>query len=253
MARCRCTEERCSCRVVPGLGVEVVGDGSSASPYIISARNNCVDCSTGANPGDVLTLYPDGYYRGATPTGVGGGGSGAAVVDHVSIKGFGSSVDPFRVCIATYDDLLALAGNCIEAPYVPPAIDAVEPNDLFVDATVTSEDPAGAAQVTAAGYGPAVTTAWTPGQFFTINSFRFHWAGADWLPGSAPLKSGIFAGDYFPADAGVTAEDATNADNLDDLFYLPFTTAAWSTGQLFTIGTFHFSWNGTDWDPGAAP
>lgn len=253
MARCRCTEEKCSCRVVAGPGVAVVGEGSSTSPFIVSTVNNCIDCSTGANPGDVLTLYPDGYYRGATPTGGGGGTGGAAVVDHVSIKGYGSVVDPFRVCLVTYDDLAALAGNCAETVIPPPTIGAVEPNDVFVDATVTSGDASGAAQVVAAGYGPASTPAWTPGEFFTINTFRFYWAGSTWLPGSTPLKPGIFPGDYFPPDGAVTAEDATNAATLDDLGYLPFSTAVWATGLYFTLGTFHFSWDGTAWDAGAAP
>lgn len=252
MARCRCTEEKCNCHVIGGPGTTVVGDGSSESPFIVSPTNDCVDCSTGANPGDVLTLYPDGYYRGATPT-AGGGGGAAAIVDHVSIKGNGSSVDPFRVCVMTYDDLFALAGNCAESTATPPALAAVEPNDVFVDAAVTSGDTSGTAQLVAGGYGPASTIAWTPGEFFTVNTFRFHWGGSTWYPGAAPLKPGIFPGDYFPPDGAVTAEDSTNAATLDDLGYLPFTVTAWVPGSYFTLGTFHFYWNGTAWGAGAAP
>lgn len=58
-------------------------------------------------------------------------------------------------------------------------------------------------------------------------------------------------GDIFPAEATVTAEDAPSAALLTGLGYAPADTAAWATGEFFTIGTFTFNWSGTAWAPGA--
>ncbi len=37
MARCNCSDNRCSCVIVPGAGVTVVGTGRADNPYVVSA------------------------------------------------------------------------------------------------------------------------------------------------------------------------------------------------------------------------
>ena len=70
-----------------------------------------------------------------------------------------------------------------------------------------------------------------------------------------PDPSTVGAGDIFPADPNVTAEDAPNAAALIGLGYVvdPGEVAAWTVGEFFTIGTFHFFWDGSAWQPGEAP
>lgn len=65
-------------------------------------------------------------------------------------------------------------------------------------------------------------------------------------------KATVNAGDVFPADPGVTAQDAPNAAALIGLGYIvdPADAGAWSTGEFFTIGTFKFNWTGAAWAAG---
>lgn len=70
-------------------------------------------------------------------------------------------------------------------------------------------------------------------------------AGAIRLPNIAH----VIAGDVFPTNPSVTAQDATNAGNLVSYGYVT-TGAAWATGEFFTIGTFKFNWSGTVWAAG---
>lgn len=254
MARCRCSPDACTCIVVGGAKIEVVGDGSRDNPYLISSTSTCVDCDVGGNPGDVLTLYPDGQYRPVAPSG-GGGGGGGAVVDGISITGNGTVPSPFRVCLETYDDLTALAANCTASPPVtPPNKASVRVGDAFADPAITECGVNGVAQLDANGYEPQIAVAWPPGAAFTVNSCLFHWSGPGWLPDAAPDKSLIFPNDMFPVDPAVIAEDAANAANLEALGYFPASNLApWTTGQFFVIGSFRFFYDGANWAPGIAP
>jgi len=72
VARCRCEQADCSCRVIAGAGINIAGTGQTNQPWVISSTNNCVDCSAGGNPGDVLTLGPDGTYAPQPVPGLGG-------------------------------------------------------------------------------------------------------------------------------------------------------------------------------------
>lgn len=67
-----------------------------------------------------------------------------------------------------------------------------------------------------------------------------------------PAKGAVNKADVFPADAAVTAQDATNAGNLITNGYIVSATdtANWATGEFFTIGTFKFNWTGAAWAAG---
>jgi len=58
-------------------------------------------------------------------------------------------------------------------------------------------------------------------------------------------------GNIYPAEATITASDATNAAKLAGLGYVASPTTAWTTGQKMTVGTFDFNWSGTAWAAGA--
>lgn len=66
-----------------------------------------------------------------------------------------------------------------------------------------------------------------------------------------PSKGAASPGSVFPAEATVTASDATNAAKLSGLGYVASPTTAWSTGQKITVGAFDFNWSGTAWAAGA--
>jgi hypothetical protein len=71
-------------------------------------------------------------------------------------------------------------------------------------------------------------------------------------PGPVGVTRGSASpGDVFPAEATVTASDATNAAKLAGLGYVADPTTPWTTGQKITVGTFDFNWSGTAWAAGA--
>jgi hypothetical protein len=69
--------------------------------------------------------------------------------------------------------------------------------------------------------------------------------------GATPDKSKAAPGDVFPAEATVTASDASNAAKLAALGYTASPASAWSTGQKITIGGYDFNWTGAAWAAGA--
>jgi hypothetical protein len=73
---------------------------------------------------------------------------------------------------------------------------------------------------------------------------------------ATPTKGAAGPGDVFPAEATISAEDATNAAKLAGLGYVANPTTAWATGESITIGTggtaYEFSWDGAKWAAGAA-
>lgn len=75
-----------------------------------------------------------------------------------------------------------------------------------------------------------------------------HWVG--W---TTARKGTASTGSVFPAEATVTAEDATNAAKLAGLGYVASPTTAWAPGRCMLVGTFRFYWNGTAWTAGVAP
>lgn len=68
-----------------------------------------------------------------------------------------------------------------------------------------------------------------------------------------PDQGAIEPGDVFSSNPSVTAQDAPNAAALVGLGYVVADTTAWAEGEFMTIGTFHFYWDGTAWQPGEAP
>lgn len=64
-------------------------------------------------------------------------------------------------------------------------------------------------------------------------------------------RSAVEVSDVYPAEATVTAEDATNAAKLTALGFVPKVATAWTTGQYFSVGTFKFNWTGAAWAAGA--
>lgn len=70
--------------------------------------------------------------------------------------------------------------------------------------------------------------------------------------GPTPDKGSASPSDVFPAEATITAEDATNAAKLAGLGYVADPQTAWAVGSFMTVGTFRFSWTGTAWRAGPA-
>ena len=68
----------------------------------------------------------------------------------------------------------------------------------------------------------------------------------------SPSKGAAKPGDVFPAEATVSAEDATNAGKLAGLGFVASPTTAWTAGQKIQVGTHSFHWDGTKFAPGAA-
>lgn len=66
MARCSCGGSTCSCRVVAGAGVEVSGNGSSATPYVIDATGD-ISGALIAISSDTLQLATTGEGTEANP------------------------------------------------------------------------------------------------------------------------------------------------------------------------------------------
>ncbi len=69
--------------------------------------------------------------------------------------------------------------------------------------------------------------------------------------GAVPVYdvSAIEAGDLFPANLAVTAQNSTIADTLVSLGYVT-EGSSWASGEFFTIGTYQFHWDGTEWAAG---
>lgn len=63
---------------------------------------------------------------------------------------------------------------------------AVKPGYFYTDPEITAESAPEAATLTALGYvvDPTEIAAWTTGEFFTINTFKFNWTGAAWAAGT---------------------------------------------------------------------
>ena len=81
MARCRCQGDGpCTCHLVAGANVLIVGDGTEAAPWVISSETSVV-----VPPATIMT--------------------GAGIV------GDGTPGNPLRVCFATYQELTD-AGLC---------------------------------------------------------------------------------------------------------------------------------------------
>lgn len=71
MARCSCGGSTCSCRVVAGSGVEVSGNGSSATPYVIDATGD-ISGALIAISTDTLQLATTGEGTEANPMQISG-------------------------------------------------------------------------------------------------------------------------------------------------------------------------------------
>jgi len=140
MARCRCAVGSCECNLVAGTNVEVEGDGTEATPWVVSATasaaqaiifldNNEVAFEVAGaglptepylvtaelpwvNPaeglvGEVLAKKADGLWGPAPPATTAPG----LISTGPGVTGDGSAGEPLRVCLRTYDDLKA-AANC---------------------------------------------------------------------------------------------------------------------------------------------
>lgn len=66
-----------------------------------------------------------------------------------------------------------------------------------------------------------------------------------------PSKAAVEAGDTFPAEPTITAEDGTRAALLAGLGYVVAPPgSAWATGEFFSVGTYRFNWSGAAWAAG---
>jgi hypothetical protein len=135
VARCRCLEGQCGCMVTAGHGIDVTGDGSTKSPWIVSTEGiagvvSFVDTDevdftvggagttlspvtieaslplltfTGGSTGWVLNQQADGTFAPGPPTTAPAG----AVNPGFGISGDGSAGNPLRVNLCNYDQLKA--------------------------------------------------------------------------------------------------------------------------------------------------
>ena len=132
---------------------------------------------------------------------------------------------------------------------------------FFAQATVTAQDAAGASALGTAGFVADPSTAWTKGQFISVEdpsgsnapAFKFYWDGAAWQPGAAPdpndRSSAVLAGvaqsvtTYAGLQADPTVGDAAKSGAGD---------AAFTTGQYVLVGGRRYFWDGTNWQSGTA-
>lgn len=118
-----------------------------------------------------------------------------------------------------------------------------------IDATSVSTDP-----TTGEWTGESASWADAEGQFVDLETGTNQSVGfLAGRVGGALTKGAAAPGDVFPAEATVTASNATNAGKLAGLGYVAVPTTLWTEGQKVTIGTYDFHWNGTAWAAGAAP
>ena len=87
----------------PEVDFTVVGVGSTANPYVVTATSPWVDPQPGA-PGDVLTKQADGTWVAGAPATVPAG----SISTGPGLSGDGSSSAPLRLDLCTYDQLAAL-------------------------------------------------------------------------------------------------------------------------------------------------
>lgn len=66
-------------------------------------------------------------------------------------------------------------------------------------------------------------------------------------------ESAAEPGDEFPAEATVTAQDATNAAKLAGLGFVASPTTAWDADEYILVGAYAFYWTGTAWAAGEGP
>ncbi len=135
MAKSGCGGSRCACQVVAGPGTTVIGNGSSAAPYVISTEAGAVTCDQvrpclSAGPG--ATYDPATGVIGAEPTLVEAG-------DGVTVTGTGAAGDPYVVAADAADPTVVQGGDGTTVtgtgtaadPYVvnadPPSCDDVRP------------------------------------------------------------------------------------------------------------------------------
>lgn len=135
---------------------------------------------------------------------------------------------------------------------VPPNKAAVEPGDVFpAEPTITAQDETRALLLTGLGFiADLPGTSWTIGEFFTVGTFQFSWTGIAWHAGVYPDKANVTPGDYFAAEATITAESAPMAALLAGLGYVVDVAPAWTTGQFFAVGLWRFNWSGSAWAAG---
>lgn len=67
---------------------------------------------------------------------------------------------------------------------------------------------------------------------------------------TGPAKGAATNGAVYPAEATVTASDATNAAKLTGLGYVASPLTNWTAGQKITVGTYMFNWTGSAWAAG---
>jgi|SRR5262245_4583981 len=86
----------------PEVDFTLTGAGTAVDPMLVSATLPLVDLEMTANVGDVLTRGVDGVYRPGPPSTAPVG----AISVGTGLNGDGSSGNPLRINVCTYDDTL---------------------------------------------------------------------------------------------------------------------------------------------------
>jgi hypothetical protein len=108
MARCRCQSENCTCQVAAGDGIDITGSGSPSDPWVITSESSSsgtiqvVDSVTIDMVLEGTGTVGDPYLISANASTVPGG-----ISTDFGISGAGNALDPLRLNICTYDDLVA--------------------------------------------------------------------------------------------------------------------------------------------------
>lgn len=183
--------------------------------------------STGGDPVSLNTLCPEGSFSEATER-----------TWQLTVTGVQDveSAESFQMFLLEHD------GELADFLYYPKTDKAGTPMGRGFTGTVTLAPPDNVGNSASGAYATFTATLPLQGKYSMVDA-----AG-----NPIPNKGAILAGDVFPADARVTASDATNAGNLISYGYVvapPGT--AWTSGQKMTIGTFDFNWSGTAWAAGA--
>jgi hypothetical protein len=181
--------------------------------------------STGGDPVSINTLCPGGSFSEATER------AWQLVVTGVQDV---ESADSFQLFLLEHD------GEEATFLYYPKTDKNGTPQGRGFTGTVTLAPPDNVGNAASGTFATFTATLPLKGKYSMV----------DENGGAIPSKGSASPGDVFPAEATITASDASNAAKLAGLGFVADPTTAWTSGQKMTVGTFDFNWSGTAWAPG---
>ena len=181
--------------------------------------------STGGDPVSINTLCPEGSFSECSERAWSLAITGVQDVE---------TLEGLQLFLLRHD------GETATFLYYPKTDRAGAPVGYGFKGTVTLSPPDNVGNAASGTFATFTTTLPLQGKYTMVDS-----AGNPVVE-----KSSARPGDVFPAEPTITAEDETNANKLAALGYVANPQTAWVTDEKITVGTYEFSWNGTQWKPG---